>query len=329
MKKTLALIMLIMTVLVSCQKQQYTISTTANPSNGGTAKGGGTYKQGTSCTVQATAEFGYAFTNWTENEKIVSTDTSYTFTVNSNRNLVANFTPDGNIMVNGVSFKMIEVEGGTFNMGAQNADPNGTNYNEAAGPEEAPVHSVTLSTYYIGETEVTQALWTAVMGNNPSYYKGDNLPVEMVSWVKAQEFITKLNQLTGKQFRLPTEAEWEYAARGGKMSKGFMYSGSNTVDDVAWGLFNDYIGQTHDVKTKTPNELGLYDMSGNVWEWVEDWMVNYSAEAQTNPTGSADGTRCVNRGGCWRDDARYCRVASRSRDYPEDSSGEIGFRLAL
>ena len=138
------------------------------------------------------------------------------------------------ITVNGVSFNMIKVEGGTFKMGAQSTDPNGENYDSESDSDERPIHSVTLDDYYIGETEVTQELWEVVMGTNPSWFKGSYKPVESVSWNDCQEFITKLNQLTGKEFCLPTEAEWEYAARGGNKSRGYKYSGSNTIGDVAF-----------------------------------------------------------------------------------------------
>ena len=187
--------------------------------------------------------------------------------------------------VNGVSFTMIAVEGGTFKMGAQSSDSGGDNYDSDAYSNESPVHDVTLSSYYIGETEVTQELWEAVMGSNPSYYSGyPQRPVEYVSLNDCQEFITKLNQLTGKNFRLPTEAEWEYAARGGNKSKGYKYSGSNTIDNVAWYTSNSG-SETHDVKTKQANELGIYDMSGNVYEWCQDWYDSYSSGSQTDPTG--------------------------------------------
>ena len=231
--------------------------------------------------------------------------------------------------VKGVTFKMIKVEGGTFKMGAQKDNPNGTNYDNDADDDESPVHSVTLSDYYIGETEVTQELWQAVMGNNPSYYKGFQKPVERVSWNDCQEFIKKLNQLTGKNFSLPTEAEWEYAARGGNKSKGYKYSGSNTKGDVAWYDGNSN-SQTHDVKTKLPNELGIYDMSGNVWEWCQDWYKSdyYSNSPQTNPTGPSSGSSRVFRGGSWFSHAGSCRVSYRNFYNPDNRSSSSGFRLA-
>ncbi len=224
--------------------------------------------------------------------------------------------------VNGVEFNMVFVEGGTYTMGAtleQGSD---------AYDWEKPTHSVTLSDYYIGETEVTQELWKAVMGKNPSYFKGNDLPVERVSYKDVQKFITKLNQKTGKTFRLPTEAEWEYAARGGKKSKGYKYSGSNNINDVAW-YYDNSNSKTHSVKTKQPNELGIYDMSGNVWEWCSDWYGSYSSYSQTNPQGPSSGSYRVFRGGSWINFAWYCRVADRYYNYPSSRHDGLGFRLAL
>ena len=227
------------------------------------------------------------------------------------------------ITVDGVSFKMIAVEGGTFQMGSPESDA------EAFG-DEKPQHEVTLSNYYIGETEVTQELWKAVMGSNPSYFVGANLPVENVSWDDCQEFIGKLNEKTGMKFRLPTEAEWEYAARGGKKSKGYTYSGSNTIDDVAW--YSDNSGKTtHEVGTKQANELGIYDMSGNVWEWCQDWYgeTYYENSPSIDPLGPDSGSNRVERGGSWWSFARSCRVAYRGRCLPGDRYDNLGFRLAL
>ena len=226
------------------------------------------------------------------------------------------------ITVNGVSFDMIMVEGGTFTMGATSEQ------GEDAYSHEKPVHQVTLSDYYIGETEVTQALWKAVMGTNPSYFKGDSNPVEKVSWNDCQEFIRKLNSLTGRTFRLPTEAEWEYAARGGNQSKGYKYSGSNTLSSVAWYADNSS-SQTHAVKTKSPNELGLYDMSGNVYEWCSDWYGSYQSSTQTNPQGPSSGSDRVLRGGSWEINARCCRVSLRNNYSPDVRYYDHGLRLVL
>ncbi|MBR0324446.1 MAG: formylglycine-generating enzyme family protein [Bacteroidales bacterium] len=229
---------------------------------------------------------------------------------------------------------MIAVEGGTFKMGAQSSDSGGDNYDSDAESNESPVHDVTLSSYYIGETEVTQELWEAVMGSNPSAFSGypgyPQRPVEVVSWNNCQEFITKLNNLTGENFRLPTEAEWEYAARGGNKSQGYKYSGSNTIGNVAWYDDNSS-SKTHDVKTKQANELGIYDMSGNVSEWCQDWFGSdyYSNSPSTNPTGPSSGSTRVARGGSWEFSARYCRVSDRDLDFPGYGRTSIGFRLIL
>ena len=227
--------------------------------------------------------------------------------------------------VHGVAFKMVRVAGGTFQMGATSEQ------GSDAFDWEKPVHSVTLSDYYIGQTEVTQELGEAVMGSNPSYFTGDNRrPVEKVSWDDCQEFIEKLNRLTGKNFRLPTEAEWEYAARGGNKSRGYKYSGSNNPDAVAWYDKNSGY-ETHPVAQKQSNELGLYDMSGNVWEWCQDWYGAYSSNSQTNPRGASTGGSCVLRGGSWGSRARGVRVSNRNINFrpPGDRGYSSGLRLAL
>ena len=232
--------------------------------------------------------------------------------------------------VKGVSFTMVYVEGGTFTMGATSEQ------GSDAYDNEKPSHSVTLSSYYMGETEVTQALWQAVMGSTPSYNGGwtseygvgNNYPAYRVSWEDCQTFISRLNSLTGQQFHLPTEAQWEYAARGGNKSRGYKYSGSNDVGSVAW--YTDNSGsKTHPVKTKSPNELGLYDMSGNVWEWCSDWYGSYSGGSQTNPTGASSGSYRVNRGGSWLNSARYCRSSNRFDYTPSLRYGSLGLRLSL
>lgn len=217
---------------------------------------------------------------------------------------------------------MVLVEGGTFQMGATSEQ--GSN----AEANEKPVHSVTLSDFYIGKYEVTQGLWKAVMGSNPSYCAGDdNLPVERVSWQDVQNFIKKLNQLTDRTYRLPTEAEWEYAARGGNQSQGYKYAGGNSIDKVAWYRGNS-ANKTHPVGQKQPNELGLYDMSGNVWEWCQDWYGSYESSAQTNPTGPTLGSDRVLRGGSYVSDAD-CRVSSRNYNNPSVRRDYYGFRLVL
>lgn len=223
--------------------------------------------------------------------------------------------------VNGVQFTMVEVGGGTFTMGATSEQ------GSDAWDEEKPAHEVTLSDYYIGQTEVTQALWEAVMGSNPSDSKGDNLPVERVSWDDCQVFIQKLNQLTGKQFRLPTEAEWEYAARGGRKSRGYKYAGGNNIDSVAWCDGNSG-NETHPVATKQANELGIYDMSGNVLEWCSDWCGDYTSSSQSDPQGPSSGSFRVIRGGCYYNFARNCRVSYRISNTLDYRSGYLGLRLS-
>ena len=224
--------------------------------------------------------------------------------------------------VNGVSFTMVAVEGGTFTMGCTGEQ------GDDCFSNEKPAHQVTVGGFCIGETEVTQALWRAVTGSKPSYFKGDNLPVETVSWDACQKFIKKLNELTGKKFRLPTEAEWEYAARGGNQRQGYKYSGSKDIGPVAW-FWDNSNESTHQVKGKGANELGLYDMSGNVCEWCSDWYGEYSSSAQTDPQGPDEGSLRVARGGSWGGDAGDCRVSGRSHYYPVCRGNFLGFRLVL
>ena len=211
---------------------------------------------------------------------------------------------------------MVYVSGGTFIMGGDESS------------DQTPTHSVTLSSYYICKYEVTQALWRAVMGSNPSKFKGDNLPVEQVSWNDCQTFINRLNNYTGRNFRLPTEAEWEFAARGGNYSRHYKYSGSNYISDVAWYCDNSG-NRTHPVGTKQANELGLYDMSGNVWEWCSDRYGSYSSYSQSNPTGATSGFGRVERGGNWCGLARYCCSSHRSYYAPGNSFDGLGLRLVL
>ena len=222
----------------------------------------------------------------------------------------------------GISIEMVKVEAGTFMMGATSEMKDPYDW-------EKPVHQVTLTNdYYMGKYEVTQALWEAVMGSNPSHFKGDNLPVEKMSWNDCQEFISKLNNMTGRKFRLPTEAEWEYAARGGKKSRSYQYSGSSNISDVAWYDGNSG-SKTHPVGTKQANELGIYDMSGNVYEWCLDWYGSYSSSSQTNPTGADSGSSRVFRGGSWYGNARYCRLSFRDCTPPDCRGYNLGLRLAL
>jgi formylglycine-generating enzyme required for sulfatase activity len=223
---------------------------------------------------------------------------------------------------------MVFVKGGVFQMGGDDG-----------GSDEKPIHSVTVNDFYIGKYEVTQKEWRAIMGTNPSHFKDcDNCPVERVSWNDVQEYIKKLNAKTGKNYRLPTEAEWEYAARGGNQSKGYTYSGSNTTDNVAWNHENSYdLGSEHknygtnSVGQKSPNELGIYDMSGNVWEWCSDWYGSdyYKNSSSNNPKGANSGTYRVLRGGAWYDRPAGCRIAIRSSNAPTSRINGLGFRVVF
>ena len=223
---------------------------------------------------------------------------------------------------NGPAFEMIFVEGGSFLIGSEE---------EEAYFWEKPVHKVQLDGFYIGKFPVTQALWKAVMNENPSFFTGDSRPVESVSWEDAQQFLEKLNELTGKAYRLPTEAEWEYAARGGQQSKGYKYAGSNKLKEVGWYAENSHV-ETKAVGLKYPNELGLYDMSGNVWEWVEDhWHDNYNGALADGSAwvDSEKGPFRVLRGGAWFYYPGYCRCTNRIRSTPLYRGDCIGFRLVL
>ena len=233
-----------------------------------------------------------------------------------------------------LSIPMTKVAGGTFQMGSNDSD--WTN----------PIHTVTVDSFYIGTYEITQDIYEQVMGTNPSNFEGARLPVETVNWYDAVEFANALSRKDGldevytidgedvvcdwdkKGYRLPTEAEWEYAARGGAKNQGYTYAGSNTVGDVAW-YFDNSSNKTHNVGSKTANELGLYDMSGNVWEWCWDFYGKYSSSLQPDPVGPGSGSGRVERGGSWYGDARDCRVANRSGGSPEYASYSYGFRVAL
>ncbi|MCB9267768.1 MAG: SUMF1/EgtB/PvdO family nonheme iron enzyme [Lewinellaceae bacterium] len=231
------------------------------------------------------------------------------------------------ILPNGHAFEMIFVEGGAFMMGSDSGE---------RVWREDPIHEVELDGFYIGKFSVTQALWKAVMGedNNPSYFKGANRPVEQVSWEDTQAFFQKLNELSGRQYRLPTEAEWEYAARGGNQSEGYEYAGSNKLKEVAWYEGNSH-GETNIVGLKYPNELGIYDMSGNVWEWCQDWFSeDYYEECHKqgkvkNPRGPGQGTGRVLRGGSWSFAPRGCRCTGRVNNGPRGRGRRHGFRMCL
>lgn len=247
------------------------------------------------------------------------------------KNMAGSYTEEANgirFTLNGVEFKMITVEGGTFTMGHDNRQPN-----------EKPEHQVTLSTFWIGETEVTQPLWQAVMGNNPSRSNwGDNYPVENVTWKICHEFVERLTAMMHEagmpqewEFRMPTEAQWEFAAKGGNKSKGYTYAGSNTLSEVGWNL-NDG-RKSHPVRQKRPNELGIYDMSGNVYEWVADYFSPYTSEPQTDPcnlTRINSSRQVIKRGGSfWYNDAYRYTCTYRYAYYENVTDESIGFRLAL
>jgi formylglycine-generating enzyme required for sulfatase activity len=216
--------------------------------------------------------------------------------------------------------EMVFVRGGTFRMGCTGEQQDGYD-------DEKPAHEVTVNDFHMGKYAVTQAQWEMLMDNNPSHVKGGNLPVEKVNWNDVQTFIERLNAATGKPYRLPTEAEWEYAARGGNQSKGFQYSGSNFIENVAW-FNNNSSGTIRPVGTKMANELGIHDMSGNVYEWCYDWYAPYPIAAQRNPLGASSGSRRVFRGGSWFSNTSYCRVTNRFSISPDVSSNALGFRLA-
>jgi len=236
---------------------------------------------------------------------------------------------DGPVYSHPAEPEMILVQGGTFMMGCTGEQGSSCLTNEE------PAHSVTVESFYIAKFEITQWQWDTLMGNNPSdFQKGRNYPVENVTWNDVQQFISRLNAATNKRYRLPTEAEWEYAARGGNRSQGFRYSGSNTIGDVAWYRDNtpsqgqDGYG-TQPVGTKSPNELGIYDMNGNVIEWCGDLYGEYSGDAQQNPTGPLTGTDRVQRGGSWGQPAQSCRITWRLNKYPTAKGNNAGFRLVL
>lgn len=240
----------------------------------------------------------------------------------------------------GMELQMVYVEGGTFMMGA--TEEQGDDVVDA----EKPVHSVTLDGFYIGKYEITQAQWEAVMGTtvaqqcNKEFQEqggdmelrgvGDNYPMYYVSWEEVQSFCKKLSAQAGKKYRLPTEAEWEYAARGGNKADGTKYAGSDNIDEVAWNVSNGKSDETsYSVGMKRPNGLGLYDMTGNVWEWCSDWFGEsyYSISSTVNPRGPSYGSNRVIRGGSWYDDALYCRVSSRHCGMPDIRLSAFGFRI--
>ena len=216
---------------------------------------------------------------------------------------------------------MVYIEAVEFTMGATKEQKG------EANSDEKPAHPVVLNCFYLCKYEVTQELWEAVMGDNPSHFKGKNLPVENVSWDDCLKFIMKLNELTGKKYRLPTEAEWEYAARGGSNSMHYKYSGGNSLEYVSW-YFHNSMDKTHTVGMMKPNELGLYDMSGNVWEWCQDWYGSYDKKTAYYPTGPIKAYNKVFRGGGYDNGDTYCRCSYRNGTAPQNKFKNLGLRLA-
>jgi formylglycine-generating enzyme required for sulfatase activity len=228
--------------------------------------------------------------------------------------------------VNGVNFKMVRVEKGEFWMGAQRADTADINYDRHSQNDELPVHHVNIrEDFYIGQTEVTQELWKAVMNCNPSKKKCPKRPVTNVNYSEVQEFIKVLDSLTGMDFRLPTEEEWEFAARGGNSSKSYIFSGGNEAKKVAW--HNGNTRNLKKVKKRKANELGIYDMSGNVWEWCSTKYHFYDKER--NARIGKDGDMYVIRGGGWQLPELSCRVTWRGKRLPDQKNSFGGFRLCL
>jgi formylglycine-generating enzyme required for sulfatase activity len=269
------------------------------------------YPAGANVTLIAEAALGYKFKKWTG---------AATGTRKGSSAAVVGKTEVTAVFEKAEDLDMVYVQGGTFMMGC-------TDEQTYCKDNEKPVHSVTVSDFNIGKYEVTQRLWEQVMGANSSDSKG----VDGAGWNEVQEFIKRLNQQTGKTYRLPTEAEWEYAARGGNKSKGYKYAGSNKIDEVAWHGGNSY-GRRQSVGsvgTYQPNELGIHDMSGNVWEWVNDWYGEYTSGSETDPQGPSSGSYRVIRGGSWDRDARDCRVSFRGMTTPDVSRQDLGFRLVL
>jgi len=296
------------------------------------------YKAGEQATITAALKSGYEFVKWTGGKVADSASAVTTVTVRSNMEITAVFReiPSGGKAgavktaaartvkrkAGKPEIEMVFVKGGTFKMGFDCECENGKNPTHAA-------HNVTVGDFYIGKYAVTQKQWLQVMDSNPSGgVEGDDYPVNNISWYDAQEFIERLNAATGKKYRLPTEAEWEYAARGGAESKGYEYSGGGNPDDVAWHDGNSG-GGSHPVGSKAPNELGIYDMSGNVWEWASDWFGDYDSGDQVNPTGPQAGKFRVNRGAYWGLIAEDCKVYQRGYYPPSGSGYDTGFRLVL
>lgn len=251
------------------------------------------------------------------------TITTLTLTREGEDETVMDLKPRRDFVIPGtdVRFTMILVNGTRFSQGATPEQVN-------AQEDEKPAHFTTVSPYYIGQTEVTQELWETVMEDNPSKFKGKDLPVEQISWTNCVIFINRLNRILGQKFRIPTEAEWELAARGGKETSTNVYSGTQSIDNLGWYI-NNSEGTTHTVATKEPNELGIYDMSGNVREWCNDYYADYDIEPQTNPRGAGTGSHRVCRGGSWSSMPWNCRTSFRDINPPSNTDANTGLRLAM
>ena len=338
------------------KEYKYLVSSTVVPANAGLVTINGK-EDALYVTVGDTVEFlaiessAYQFKNWSVTGEVVSTSRDYNAPVSADLNIVATFeertTPIPNIIDPIESLtndELVYVEGGSYTMGATDEQGWDANF------DEKPTRKVNLSSFYMGKYEVTQQLWEYVMsysgyaadGTIMSAYStdawldkkpsstfgvGDYFPTYYVSYDDIVNiFLPRLNKITGDDYRLPTEAEWEYAARGGCNSQAYKYSGSNTVGDVAWYSENSN-SKSHQVGIKQPNELGIYDMSGNVWEWCSDWYADYTSSEETNPTGAESGSYRVFRGGYWGLSARDCRVSVRSSANPTNRNNSVGFRL--
>ena len=342
---TVMILSLLTTVAISCGDEEedpiiYTV--TVMTAEGGSADAS-RYEviAGEEVTLTAEPEEGYKFKCWMQNGAEVSTANPYTFIVNRNIVYIAKFIKEGeeeegeegdnsdqpseiktlDILAEIEKDEMVFVQGGSYNMGA--TEEQGSD----AKANEKPSHIVILSDYYISRYEVTQKFWETIMGNNPSSVKGDDLPVDNVSWEECNQFIQELNKRTGKQYSLPTEAEWEYAARGGDKRNGTKFSGSNNAEEVAWSDALD--GTIQPVGTKKYNELGIYDMSGNVSEWCYDWYGAYTDQDQANPIGAETGTEKVLRGGNCSDATLNCRITTRTSTAPVTAKAKTGFRIVL
>ena len=325
-------------VYVGCGKddtpdagQQYTLTVLSAQPDWGIVRGGGSYAAGTEVEIVATANDGFEFNHWSDDTN--NHNAVRTLTISSDTIIYANFSPRPEIgiytfTVNGVTFSVYRVGAGSFMMGSADDD-------DDARANEKPAHMVTLTrTFFMGKYEVTQELYQAVMDTNPSHFVGANLPVEQVSYNDAMEFCARLSAQTGYTFTLPTEAQWEYAARGGHTgTHGYIYSGSGNIDEVAWyGVSSDDGGTTHPVGQKRPNTLGLYDMSGNVLEMCLDYIGgDYTAEPQTDPTGPEEVSEFHRvKGGAFHSYYLLVRIPTRY-GYVQESEGseDIGFRVVM